>query len=65
LKPNVTEPPSGTDPLYGAFTQLTAAPDCVQLAFHACVIRCPAPNVQSAFHDDSEAPEQAIRTWPV
>jgi hypothetical protein len=65
LKPNVTEPPSGTDPLYGALAQLTTAPDCVQVAFHAWVTRWPAPNVQPAFQDDSAAPSQAILTCPV
>ena len=65
LKPKVTEPPSGTEPLYEAFAQVTAAPLWVHVAFHACVTCWPAPNVQLAFQEDSEAPEQAIFTCPV
>lgn len=65
LNPKLTEPPSGTDPLYEAFTHVTAAPDWVQPAFQAWVICWPAPYVQVTFQEDSAAPEQEIVTFPV
>lgn len=65
LNPKLTEPPLGTVPLYEAFTQVTAVPDWVQVAFQACVSCCPAPYVQVTRHDDSDLPEHAIVTWPV
>jgi hypothetical protein len=63
LNPNDTVAPVPMDALYDMFVAVAAPPDCVTVAFHACVTVWPFGNVHVSRHPLTASPRLVMSTF--